>query len=100
MVKIGDAQQMLKLQNPRLMNCIIDRIYQFGDSFFDIENCLRESYCGTHSWCRKLPLGMNFYQNATGCCSNGMFIIDFITIEFSLPLLNSYKDENAESRHA
>ncbi|WMV11950.1 hypothetical protein MTR67_005335 [Solanum verrucosum] len=99
MVKIGDTEQVLKLQNPLLMNCKFDRIYQFGDSLSDTGNCLRESYCGAHSRCRKVPYGMDFYQNASGRCSNGMLIIDFIAIECGLPLLNPYKDENAEFRH-
>ncbi|KAH0782994.1 hypothetical protein KY290_002592 [Solanum tuberosum] len=81
------------------MNCKFDRIYQFGDSLSDTGNCLRESYCGAHSRCRKVPYGMDFYQNASGRCSNGMLIIDFIAIECGLPLLNPYKDENAEFRH-
>uniref|UniRef100_M1B0G5 Alpha-L-fucosidase 2 n=1 Tax=Solanum tuberosum TaxID=4113 RepID=M1B0G5_SOLTU len=42
---------------------------------------------------------MDFYQNATGRCSNGMLIIDFIAVESGLPLLNPYKDENADFRH-
>lgn len=99
MVKIGDAQQVLKLQNPRLMNCGFDRIYQFGDSISDTGNCIRESLCAAYSWCKTLPYGMNFFQNVTGRCSNGMLIIDFIALESGLPLLNPYKDETADFGH-
>ncbi|XP_049407197.1 GDSL esterase/lipase At5g03980-like isoform X2 [Solanum stenotomum] len=99
MVKVGDAQQVLKLQNPRLMNCRFDKIYQFGDSLSDTGNCIRETLCGANLSCGALPYGMDFYQNATGRCSNDMLIIDFIAVESGLPLLNPYKDENADFRH-
>ncbi|KAL3381869.1 hypothetical protein AABB24_001790 [Solanum stoloniferum] len=80
MVKVGDAQQVLKLQNPLLMNCRFDKIYQFGDSLSDTGNCIRETLCGANLSCGALPYGMDFYQNATGRCSNGMLIIDFIDL--------------------
>ncbi|XP_055816756.1 acetylajmalan esterase-like [Solanum dulcamara] len=99
MMKIGDAQQVLKLQNPRLMNCRIDRIYQFGDSMSDTGNCIRETLCGSNSLCIGPPYGMNFYQNVTGRCSNGMLIIDFLALECGLPLLNPWEDENADFSH-
>ncbi|PHT41333.1 hypothetical protein CQW23_20187 [Capsicum baccatum] len=59
-------------------------------------NCLRESLCGTHSWCRLLPYGN---KEITGRCSNGMLIVDFIPVKSGLPLLNPYKDRNANFRH-
>ncbi|XP_010312731.1 acetylajmalan esterase isoform X2 [Solanum lycopersicum] len=99
MVKVGEAEQVLKLQNPRLLNCRFDKIYQFGDSLSDTGNCIRETLCGATLSCGTLPYGMDFYQNATGRCSNGMLIIDFIAVESGLPLLNPFKDENADFRH-
>ncbi|XP_060219142.1 acetylajmalan esterase-like [Lycium barbarum] len=100
MVKISDALQVQKLQKPGLMNCRFDKIYQFGDSISDTGNCIRESLCGAHSSCTRTPYGMNFFhKEATGRCSNGMLIIDFIALESGLPLLNPYKDQNANFRH-
>lgn len=88
MVKVGEAEQVLKLQNPRLLNCRFDKIYQFGDSISDTGNCIREPLCESHSDCRKHPYGMNFYENATGRCSDGMLMIDFIGISISNYLIN------------
>ncbi|XP_060217091.1 acetylajmalan esterase-like [Lycium barbarum] len=95
----GDAQELLKLQKPRLMKCKFDKIYQFGDSLSDTGNCIREMYCGAHTEWKRLPYGMNFSQNATERCSDGMLIIDFIALESGLPLLNPYKRQNANFRH-
>lgn len=72
-----DAQ---KFQESGLKKCRFDRIYQFGDSLSDTGNCLRESFCGANSACRKLPYGMNVFKKATGRCSDGMLMIDFIGI--------------------
>ncbi|KAM3378161.1 acetylajmalan esterase [Capsicum galapagoense] len=98
-VNISYAQDLLKVQKPRLMNCRFDKIYQFGDSLSDSGNCVRESLCASHLRCKTLPYGMNFFRKATGRCSNGMLIIDFIAVESGLPLLNPYKDRNANFGH-
>ncbi|XP_059313132.1 GDSL esterase/lipase At5g03980-like [Lycium ferocissimum] len=95
----GDAQELLKLQKPGLMKCKFNKIYQLGDSLSDTGNCIRESHCGANSACTRLPYGMNFFQKATGRCSNGMLIIDFIALESGLPLLNPYKLRSAKFRH-
>ncbi|KAL3381870.1 hypothetical protein AABB24_001791 [Solanum stoloniferum] len=95
----SDAEELIKLEKPRLRNCKIDRIYQFGDSISDTGNCKREPLCQSHSDCGSHPYGMNFYQSATGRCSDGMIMIDFIALESGLPLLNPYKDQSANFRH-
>nr|XP_016462676.1 PREDICTED: acetylajmalan esterase-like isoform X1 [Nicotiana tabacum] len=95
----SDAEEVLMLQKPRLINCKFDKIYQLGDSFADTGNCIRERICGAHTVCGRFPYGMNFFQNATGRCSNGMLMIDFIALESGLPLLNPIKDQNANFRH-
>ncbi|KAL3349573.1 hypothetical protein AABB24_022608 [Solanum stoloniferum] len=95
----SDAQELIKLQKGRLRNCRFDRIYQFGDSISDTGNCKREPLCQSHSDCGSHPYGMNFYQNATGRCSDGMLMIDFIALESGLPLLKPYKDTSAHFKH-
>ncbi|KAK6804944.1 hypothetical protein RDI58_002728 [Solanum bulbocastanum] len=95
-----DTQKLLiKLDKPKLQKCGIDRIYQFGDSLSDTGNCLRESYCRSQTKTGKLPYGMNFYQNATGRCSDGFIILDYIAMECGLPLLNPSLEENADFSH-
>ncbi|KAJ8529493.1 hypothetical protein K7X08_036328 [Anisodus acutangulus] len=95
----GDAQQVLNLKKLGLMKCRFDKIYQFGDSISDTGNCIRESICGAHSSCTRLPYGMDFFDKATGRCSNGMLIIDFIALGSGLPLLSPYKDQSANFRN-
>ncbi|CAN4108742.1 unnamed protein product [Withania somnifera] len=95
----GDAQELIKLQNPRLKKCRFDKIYQLGDSLSDTGNCIRESLCGANSACSRLPYGMTLFQKATGRCSDGMLMIDFIAVESGLPLLNPYKDRIANFSH-
>ncbi|KAF3622094.1 putative acetylajmalan esterase-like [Capsicum annuum] len=96
----GNAEELLvKLKKPSLMNCRFDKIYQFGDSLSDTGNCIRESHCGARTACRRLPYGMNFYRKATGRCSDGMLMIDFIALESGLPLLNPYEDPRANFIH-
>ncbi|CAN4111136.1 unnamed protein product [Withania somnifera] len=96
----SNAQELIvKLKKTRLMKCRFDKIYQFGDSLSDTGNCIRERTCGVHTGCGALPYGMNFYQNATGRCSDGMLMIDFIASESGLPLLNPYKLRGANFRH-
>ncbi|KAM3378160.1 hypothetical protein P3S68_010573 [Capsicum galapagoense] len=57
------------------------------------------SHCGASSACSALPYGMNFFQKATGRCSDGMLMIDFIAAESGLPLLNPYEDRKANFSH-
>ncbi|CAN4108741.1 unnamed protein product [Withania somnifera] len=93
----GDAQELIKLQNPRLKKCRFDKIYQLGDSLSDTGNCIRESLCGANSACSRLPYGMTLFQKATGRCSDGMLMIDFIDcpkyLEKSLFLVGEIGDE-------
>ncbi|XP_059313131.1 acetylajmalan esterase-like [Lycium ferocissimum] len=96
----GNAQELSKLQRPTgLMKCKFDKIYQLGNSLSDTGNCIRERLCGANSACRRLPYGMKVFKKATGRCSDGMLMIDFIALESGLPLLNPYKDQNANFRH-
>ncbi|KAM3378156.1 acetylajmalan esterase-like [Capsicum galapagoense] len=94
----SNAQLMLEV--PSLMKCKFDKIYQLGDSLSDTGNFIRESFLGAFSPFAKLPYGQNFPQNkSTGRCSDGLLMIDFIAMECGLPLLNPYKDQNANFRH-
>ncbi|XP_009765905.1 GDSL esterase/lipase At5g03980-like isoform X2 [Nicotiana sylvestris] len=76
--KSNGEDQLLMLQKPRLMKCRFDKIFQLGDSLSDTGNCIRENLCARGFLCGRFPYGMNFFQNTTGRCSNGMLMIDFI----------------------
>ncbi|XP_060219144.1 acetylajmalan esterase-like [Lycium barbarum] len=94
----SDAQLMVEV--PPLMKCKFDKIYQLGDSLSDTGNFIRESFLGAFSPFAKLPYGQNFPQNkSTGRCSDGLLMIDFIAQGCGLPLLNPYKDQNANFTH-
>ncbi|KAK6154491.1 hypothetical protein DH2020_008739 [Rehmannia glutinosa] len=79
--------------------CKFDRIYQLGDSISDTGNLIREVPIGASTAFARLPYGESFFKNATGRCSNGLLMIDFIAMAAGLPLLPPYKDINGDFRH-
>ncbi|XP_038882473.1 GDSL esterase/lipase At5g45910 isoform X3 [Benincasa hispida] len=64
-------------------------IFNFGDSLSDTGNFLRS---GALSFpvIGKLPYGETFFRHATGRCSDGRLVIDFIAEAFGLPHLPPY----------
>ena len=65
--------------NP-LKVCHFDQIYQLGDSISDTGNLIRETPIGAATAFAKLPYGETFFKNATGRCSNGLLMIDYLGI--------------------
>ena len=55
--------------------CMFDAIYQLGDSISDTGNLIRENPVFP---CSRLPYGETFFKKATGRCSNGLLMIDYI----------------------
>nr|XP_043620479.1 GDSL esterase/lipase At5g45910-like [Erigeron canadensis] len=66
-----------------------DKIFSFGDSIADTGNFL-QSGAITNTVIGKLPYGVTFFHRATGRCSDGRLIIDFIAEEYGLPFLPPY----------
>nr|GLL17563.1 acetylajmalan esterase-like isoform X1 [Ipomoea trifida] len=81
--------------NPVFFPWKIDKIYQLGDSISDTGNLIRERPIGALSPYASLPYGETFFKKATGRCSDGLLMIDFFALAFGLPLLNPYKNTNA-----
>ncbi|KAK4439687.1 GDSL esterase/lipase [Sesamum alatum] len=71
--------------------CKFDQIYQLGDSISDTGNLIREVPIGAATPFARLPYGETFFKNATGRCSNGLLMIDYIAMAAGLPLLPPYK---------
>ena len=67
--------------NPLSM-CRFDQIYQLGDSISDTGNLIRESTIGAGTPFAKLPYGETYFKNATGRCSNGLLMIDYLGMQF------------------
>ncbi|KAK4386882.1 Acetylajmalan esterase [Sesamum angolense] len=88
----------LALAHP-LKICKFDQIYQLGDSISDTGNLIREFPIGPSTPFARLPYGETFFKNATGRCSNGLLMIDYIAMDAGLPFLPAYKDRDADFRH-
>lgn len=58
--------------------CKFDQIYQLGDSISDTGNLIREVPVGAATAFARPPYGEIFFKNATGRCSNGLLMIDYI----------------------
>ncbi|KAL2247714.1 GDSL esterase/lipase At5g03980-like [Sesamum indicum] len=79
--------------------CNFDQIYQLGDSISDTGNLIREFPIGSSTSFARLPYGETFFKNATGRCSNGLLMIDYIALDAGLPFLPAYKDRDADFKH-
>ncbi|KAI3456788.1 hypothetical protein Pfo_013451 [Paulownia fortunei] len=79
--------------------CKFDQIYQLGDSISDTGNLIREVPMGAATAFARLPYGETFFKNATGRCSNGLLMIDYIAMAAGLPLLPPYKNMDTNFRH-
>ncbi|OMO65342.1 Lipase, GDSL [Corchorus olitorius] len=66
-----------------------ESIFNFGDSLSDTGNFLLSGALA-FPVIGQLPYGKTFFQHATGRCSDGRLIIDFIAEAFSLPYLPPY----------
>ncbi|MBA0866611.1 hypothetical protein Goshw_022852 [Gossypium schwendimanii] len=75
-----------------LRTCKFDAIYQLGDSISDTGNLIREHPFSPFS---RLPYGETFFKHATGRCSNGLLIIDFLALSAGIPFLQPYLNSNA-----
>ncbi|RCV06985.1 hypothetical protein SETIT_1G207800v2 [Setaria italica] len=74
----------------------ITAIYNFGDSLSDTGNLLREGGAtGVLQHTTSLPYG-SAIGGATGRCSDGYLMIDFLAKDLGLPLLNPYLDKGAD----
>ncbi|KAK9292285.1 hypothetical protein L1049_020249 [Liquidambar formosana] len=82
-----------------LKACMFDSIYQLGDSISDTGNLIRESPVGATSAFARLPYGETFFKNATGRCSDGLLMIDYLALAAGLPFLNPYQNIDADFRH-
>ncbi|KAK3154534.1 hypothetical protein QOZ80_2BG0191770 [Eleusine coracana subsp. coracana] len=77
----------------------ITAIYNFGDSLSDTGNLLREGDAsGVLQYTTGLPYGSTI-GGATGRCSDGYLMIDFLAKDLGLPLLNPYLNKDADLKH-
>ncbi|CAO2046316.1 unnamed protein product [Urochloa humidicola] len=77
----------------------ITAIYNFGDSLSDTGNLLREGDAtGVLQHTTSLPYG-SAIGGATGRCSDGYLMIDYLAKDLGLPLLSPYLDKGADIVH-
>ncbi|KAH7846885.1 hypothetical protein Vadar_019317 [Vaccinium darrowii] len=82
-----------------LITCHFEKIYTFGNSLTDTGNLIREKPVGAATGYARLPYGETFFKHATGRCSDGRLMIDFIANASGLPFLNPYLKKDAKFRH-
>ena len=58
--------------------CKFDAIYNMGDSISDTGNLIRMKTQNPDMPFFRLPYGQTYFKNATGRCSNGLLMIDYI----------------------
>ncbi|OMO94485.1 Lipase, GDSL [Corchorus capsularis] len=79
-----------------LRTCQFDAIYQLGDSVADTGNFIREYPLSSFA---RLPYGRTFFNHATGRCSNGLLMIDYIALSAGIPFLDPYLNSDALFTH-
>ncbi|KAK4595711.1 hypothetical protein RGQ29_013983 [Quercus rubra] len=72
--------------------CEFDAIYQLGDSISDTGNLILQNPSLPFF---QFPYGKTYFKNATGRCSNGLLMIDFIAQSAGIPLLSPYLNKGA-----
>ncbi|KAL6189317.1 hypothetical protein ACLB2K_040706 [Fragaria x ananassa] len=75
-----------------LASCQFDSIYQFGDSFSDTGNL---ALVAPKVPCNQPPYGQSLPNKATGRCSDGLLIVDYIAQAAGLPFIEPYFSKNA-----
>ncbi|KAL5212741.1 hypothetical protein ABZP36_023588 [Zizania latifolia] len=76
----------------------ITAIYNLGDSLSDTGNLARQGATGLLQHTTRLPYGVTVGR-ATGRCSDGYLMIDFLARDLGLPQLNPYLDKGADFTH-
>ncbi|XP_052172275.1 acetylajmalan esterase-like [Diospyros lotus] len=62
-------------------------------------NLIRESTIGVGTPFAKLPNGETYFKNATGRCSNGLLMINYLAMATSLPFLDPYMNTSGDFGH-
>lgn len=73
-------------------------IYSLGDSITDTGNLVKEAPPGAFETIKHLPYGVTLGY-ATGRCSDGLLMIDFLAQDMGLPFLNPYLAKNRSFDH-
>ncbi|XP_039131570.1 GDSL esterase/lipase At1g28650-like [Dioscorea cayenensis subsp. rotundata] len=74
--------------------CYINAIYSLGDSITDTGNLLHLGLGGSFTPIANFPYGQTIHK-ATGRCSDGLLIIDYLAEALNLPLINPYLEKDA-----
>ncbi|KAJ4882383.1 GDSL esterase/lipase [Raphanus sativus] len=64
------------------------------NSIADTGNLIRNGPIGAKSHAASFPYGQTYFNQATGRCSNGQHMVDYLARRLHLPLLNPYLNVN------
>ncbi|OMO85076.1 hypothetical protein COLO4_21763 [Corchorus olitorius] len=78
-----------------LSTCKFGAIYQFGDSMADTGNYIQLYPSCSYA---RLPYGETL-KKATGRCSDGLLIIDYLAQSVEIPFLDAYLNKNGSFDH-
>ncbi|XVE55791.1 hypothetical protein DITRI_Ditri03aG0185500 [Diplodiscus trichospermus] len=79
-----------------LGTCHFDAIYQLGDSISDTGNLIREDPLSPFA---RLPYGETFFKSATGRCSNGLLMIDYLALSAGTQFIHPYLEKDGLVSH-
>ncbi|KAK6232512.1 hypothetical protein SCA6_002585 [Theobroma cacao] len=79
-----------------LSTCKFDAIHQVGDSISDTGNYIQENPSSVYA---RLPYGETFFKKATGRCSNGLLMIDYLALSAEIPFLDAYLNKDGLFDH-
>ncbi|XVF56513.1 hypothetical protein PTKIN_Ptkin06aG0127300 [Pterospermum kingtungense] len=97
LVVISSFFSFIPLNNAQILStCKFDAIYQLGDSISDTGNDIQRYPSCAYA---RLPYGQTFHNKATGRCSDGLLVINYLALSAEIPFLDAYLNKDGLFDH-